>query len=97
MPVVLKPQAWRVWLGEQPVDVPHLKALLVPYASDEMICWPVSARVGSVKTLRSICADARAAADASVSLRVIRLRCSDRLDEAGIIGIQAGTGLACWR
>ena len=49
MPVILKPQAWPVWLGEQPADVPQLKALLAPYPSDEMICWPVSARVGNVK------------------------------------------------
>ena len=49
VPVVLKPAAWPVWLGEQPADVPQLKALLVPYPSDEMICWPVSARVGKVR------------------------------------------------
>jgi putative SOS response-associated peptidase YedK len=49
MPVVLKPSVWPVWLGEEPADVPHLKALLAPYPSDEMICWPVSARVGNVK------------------------------------------------
>src|SRR5207302_9910885 len=49
MPVVLKPEAWPAWLGEQPADVPQLKALLAPYPSDEMICWPVSARVGNVK------------------------------------------------
>ena len=49
MPVVLKPQAWPVWLGEEPADVPQLKALLAPYPSDEMIAWPVSARVGNVK------------------------------------------------
>jgi putative SOS response-associated peptidase YedK len=49
MPVVLKPQAWPVWLAEQPAGVPQLKALLAPYLSDEMICWPVSARVGNVK------------------------------------------------
>ena len=35
--------------GEQPADVPQLKALLAPHPSDEMICWPVSARVGNVK------------------------------------------------
>jgi putative SOS response-associated peptidase YedK len=23
--------------------------LLAPYPSDEMVCWPISARVGSVK------------------------------------------------
>jgi putative SOS response-associated peptidase YedK len=49
MPVVLKPEAWPVWLGEQPAGVQQLKALLAPYPSDEMICWPVSARVGNVK------------------------------------------------
>jgi putative SOS response-associated peptidase YedK len=49
MPVVLKPEGWPVWLGEEPADVPQLKALLAPCPSDEMICWPVSARVGSVK------------------------------------------------
>jgi putative SOS response-associated peptidase YedK len=27
----------------------RLKALLSPYPSEEMICWPVSARVGNVK------------------------------------------------
>jgi len=49
MPVVLKPDAWPVWLGESPADVAQLKSLLVPYPADEMICWLVSARVGNVK------------------------------------------------
>ena len=49
MPVVLKPEAWPVWLGEERADEPQLRALLAPYPSDEMICWPVSARVGNVK------------------------------------------------
>jgi len=49
MPVVLKPEAWPAWLGEEPSDVPRLKSLLAPYPDDDMICWPVSARVGSVK------------------------------------------------
>jgi putative SOS response-associated peptidase YedK len=49
MPVILKPEAWPMWLGEQPADQPQLKALLAPYPSDDMICWPVSARVGNVK------------------------------------------------
>jgi len=49
MPVILKPDAWPVWLGEQPADVPDLKALLAPYPSDDMIAWPVSARVGNVR------------------------------------------------
>jgi putative SOS response-associated peptidase YedK len=48
MPVVLKPDVGPVWLGEQPADVPRLKSLLKPYPADEMICWPVSVRVGNV-------------------------------------------------
>ena len=49
MPVVLKPEAWPLWLGEEPADTSALKALLAPFPSDEMICWPVNARVGNVK------------------------------------------------
>jgi putative SOS response-associated peptidase YedK len=49
MPVVLAPDAWPQWLGEEPADVPHLEALLAPYPADEMICWPVSPRIGNVK------------------------------------------------
>jgi putative SOS response-associated peptidase YedK len=49
MPVILKPAAWRVWLGEEPADPPQLKALLAPYPAEEMIAWPVDARVGNVK------------------------------------------------
>ena len=49
MPVVLKPEAWPAWLGEEQADPGHLKALLAPYPGDDMISWPVSARVGNVK------------------------------------------------
>jgi putative SOS response-associated peptidase YedK len=49
MPVVLKTEAWPVWLGEEPADPRQLKALLAPYPAEEMTCWPVSARVGNVK------------------------------------------------
>jgi putative SOS response-associated peptidase YedK len=49
MPVVLKPHAWPAWLGEQTATVHDLKAMLAPYPSEEMICWPVSARVGNVR------------------------------------------------
>ena len=49
MPVVLAPEAWPAWLGEEPADEAHLKPLLVPCPSGGMIAWPVSARVGSVK------------------------------------------------
>ena len=49
MPVVLAPDAWPTWLGEEPADQAHLKSLLVPYLSDGMVAWPVSPLVGSVK------------------------------------------------
>jgi putative SOS response-associated peptidase YedK len=49
MPAVLKAEAWPLWLGEQPAELAQVKALLAPYPSDGMICWPVSPRVGNVK------------------------------------------------
>jgi putative SOS response-associated peptidase YedK len=49
MPVVLAPATWPAWLGEEPTDGAHLKALLAPYPSDGMVCWPVRPRVGNVK------------------------------------------------
>ena len=49
MPVVLAPEAWPAWLGEEPADPRDLKALLTPYTSAGMTCWPVSTRVGNVK------------------------------------------------
>jgi putative SOS response-associated peptidase YedK len=49
MPVVLGPQVWPEWLGEEPADPARLKVLLAPYPAEEMTCWPVSTRVGNVK------------------------------------------------
>jgi putative SOS response-associated peptidase YedK len=49
MPVVLGREAWPAWLGEEPSDTSQLKAMLAPFPSEEMTCWPVSARVGNVK------------------------------------------------
>jgi putative SOS response-associated peptidase YedK len=49
MPVVLAPDKWAAWLGQDPVDPHHLKSLLAPCPSAGMTCWPVSARVGNVK------------------------------------------------
>jgi putative SOS response-associated peptidase YedK len=49
MPVVLAPEAWPAWLGEEPADEAHVKALPAPYPFDGMVCWPVSQRVGNVK------------------------------------------------
>jgi putative SOS response-associated peptidase YedK len=49
MPVVLGPGAWPRWLGEEPADARQLRAMLAPYPSEQMTCWPVSPRVGNVK------------------------------------------------
>ena len=48
MPVILPPDTWPAWLGEEPAEPDQLKALLVPYAG-EMTRWPVSQRVGNAK------------------------------------------------
>src|SRR5207237_2425225 len=50
MPVVLKPEAWPVWLGEEPAELFELRSLLAPFPSREMTCWQVSARVGHVRS-----------------------------------------------
>ena len=49
MPAVLGPQGWPAWLGEEPADARQLKAMVAPYPSEEMTCWPVSTRVGNLK------------------------------------------------
>jgi putative SOS response-associated peptidase YedK len=49
MPVVLSPETWPIWLGEEPADTRQLKAMTAPYPSEEMTCGPVSMRVGNVK------------------------------------------------
>ena len=49
MPAVLGPEAWPLWLEEEPADLRQLKALFAPYPSEAMTCWPVSTRVGNFK------------------------------------------------
>jgi putative SOS response-associated peptidase YedK len=49
MPAILRPEAWPLWLGEEPARLDELKALLTPFPSEEMTCWPVSSRVGNVR------------------------------------------------
>jgi putative SOS response-associated peptidase YedK len=46
MPVILPPEAWPFWLGEEPASVPELLALLKPSPAEDLACWPVPARVG---------------------------------------------------
>ena len=48
-PVVRGPETWPAWLGEEPTCAHQLKAVLAPYPSEEMTCWPVSIRMDSVK------------------------------------------------
>jgi putative SOS response-associated peptidase YedK len=48
MPVILSPEGWPKWLGEELAAESRLKALLAPYPASEMTSWPVSTRVGSV-------------------------------------------------
>jgi putative SOS response-associated peptidase YedK len=49
MPVILPPEAWPAWLGEEPAEADQVKALLAPYPAEGMTMWPVSTRVGNVK------------------------------------------------
>jgi putative SOS response-associated peptidase YedK len=49
MPVILPPETWPIWLGEEPAETDQLKALLAPYPAEGMTMWPVSTRVGNVK------------------------------------------------
>jgi len=48
MPVILSPETWTTWLGEEPAEPDQLKSMLVPYTG-AMVAWPVSQRVGNVK------------------------------------------------
>jgi putative SOS response-associated peptidase YedK len=49
MPMVLGPETWPGWLGEELADAPQLKARFAPYLAKKTPCWPVSARVGNVR------------------------------------------------
>jgi putative SOS response-associated peptidase YedK len=49
MPVILPPEAWPAWLGEEPSESAQLKAMLGPYPADRMTMWPVDKRLGNVK------------------------------------------------
>jgi putative SOS response-associated peptidase YedK len=48
MPVILPPNTWPRWLGEEPAEPTELKSLLVPYTGS-MVAWPVSQRVANVE------------------------------------------------
>jgi putative SOS response-associated peptidase YedK len=49
MPVILPPEAWPRWLGEEPATRDELLELLQPYPADRMRAYPISTRVNSVR------------------------------------------------
>jgi putative SOS response-associated peptidase YedK len=48
MPVILAPEVWSLWLGEEPAEPDQLKTILAPSAG-AMVAWPVSQHVGNVR------------------------------------------------
>jgi putative SOS response-associated peptidase YedK len=49
MPVILAPEAWPAWIGEQLVSPDKLKTYLKPFDAAKMEIWPVDKKVGNVK------------------------------------------------
>jgi putative SOS response-associated peptidase YedK len=49
MPVLLAPDRWDAWLGEDAASDHDLKAMLKPYPGAGMAFWPVDRRVGNVR------------------------------------------------
>jgi putative SOS response-associated peptidase YedK len=50
MPVILARHNWATWLGETGATPEQLQAVCQPFPADRMTAWPVSARVGNVKS-----------------------------------------------
>ncbi|MGG5808789.1 SOS response-associated peptidase [Falsiroseomonas sp. CW058] len=48
MPVILPPEVWDAWLGEEEHPPEDLLELLVPSPAEELAIWPVDNRVGRV-------------------------------------------------
>lgn len=49
MPVILPPEGEGVWLDRAVTDVARLQEWLRPYPSEELVCYPVSARVNHAR------------------------------------------------
>lgn len=49
MPVILPPDAEELWLNRDVTDAVRLQRLLGPYPSEELVCYPVSARVNNAR------------------------------------------------
>ena len=52
MPVVLGPETWRAWLGEEPADAGQLKAVLAPYRRLATGAWRMCAGGNRARTNR---------------------------------------------
>jgi putative SOS response-associated peptidase YedK len=62
MPVIIGPEDWAKWLGEETLSDPA--ALLRPFPPERMIMWPVDRRVGNVKNQDTGLAEQLALGDA---------------------------------
>lgn len=49
MPVIVAPDDWPKWLGEEPASADELKALLRPFPAERLVMWPVDRKVGNVR------------------------------------------------
>jgi putative SOS response-associated peptidase YedK len=58
MPVIVSPDDWAKWLGEERASAEELKALLRPYPADRLLMWPVDRKVGNVRNETADLADA---------------------------------------
>jgi putative SOS response-associated peptidase YedK len=54
MPVILGPEHWAAWLGEEECEP---TSLLAPFPAERMNCWPVDKKVGNVKCNDSDCVE----------------------------------------
>ena len=63
MPVILAPDDWGRWLGDEPASPDELKALLVPCPDETLKLWPVNRqKVGNVRNKEREVAEPDAAA-----------------------------------
>jgi putative SOS response-associated peptidase YedK len=49
MPVIVAPENYGKWLGEEEADPMRLLLMLKPYPAEVMMTFPVDAKVGNVK------------------------------------------------
>jgi putative SOS response-associated peptidase YedK len=47
MPVILRPDNYAIWLGENPADAEALRAACAPYQAEDMCAYPIGTRVNN--------------------------------------------------